>query len=270
LSRLLALLPLAALSAVRAAPEGATKHAAHAAAPHHAPPPAPVRPAPPLPSLPSVARVRVEVSREHVVVVEDVDVPRGDWQHGDLDLFVAFGAPGVPEAFDAQILAVPDGALEPAEGSAGEPLTLERAPRRPLSAQPLLGPPQMAGAVVHVPEAAFRRATSAGGMAALRLRSLVPLPAEDARTGREVLVRLGASSGTPLTLGSVQVASTDPAFRVARAEAQLCGPDADPWPLALALVPAPPTPALQPKPPIAPVLAVRHASDDLCVRVWTP
>jgi hypothetical protein len=122
-------------------------------------------------------------------------------------------------------------------------------------------------------------------MAALRVRSLAPWPAEDARTGREVLVRLGASRGTPLTLGRVQLAALDPAAPIARAEAHLCGPEADPWPLALALLPAlsPTSPAppgalgsialpgsSAPVGPIAPVLAVRHATDDLCVRFWTP
>ena len=154
-----------------------------------------------------------------------------------------------------------DGALEPADDATGEPVPLERAPNRPPSAQPLLGPPQMAGAVLHVADAAFRRAVAPGGMAALRIRSLVPLPAEDARTGREILVRLGAALQTPLTLGRLQIAN------VARAEARLCGPEADAWPLAIAVTPKGP-PSFAAQAPIAPVLAVRHATDDLCVRFW--
>jgi hypothetical protein len=113
-------------------------------------------------------------------------------------------------------------------------------------------------------------------MAALRVRGLLPLPAEDARTGREVLVRLGTAFGTPLTLGRLQIAN------VARAEAHLCGPEADPYPLAisrragssapspsesLGLTPRSP-PTFGAQLPIAPVLAVRHASDDLCIRFW--
>jgi hypothetical protein len=54
-----------------------------------------------------------------------------------------------------------------------------------------------------------------------------------------------------------------------RAEARLCGPDADGNPLAIAVVPKPASPTLTPIPPIAPVLAVRHPSDDLCIRFWT-
>jgi hypothetical protein len=107
-------------------------------------------------------------------------------------------------------------------------------------------------------------------MAVLRLRSLLVLPAEDARSGREVVARLGSARGTPLTLGTVQVDSSDESVHLSGASAHLCGPDADPWPLAVALVPrASPAPAPSSPPPIAPVLAVRHASDDLCVRFWT-
>ncbi len=253
-----------------AAPHAAPKPGPSKRAPQ--PPPAPQRPAPPLPSLPSVARVALEVSREHVLVVEDVAIPRGDWKSGDLDLYVAFGAPGVPEAIDARVLAVPDGALDPAPTDAGEPVAVEPAPVRPLRAQPLLGPPQMAGVILHVAEAAFRRAVAPGGMAVVRVRSLAPLPAEAPGGGREVLVRLGVARGEPLTLGRVQIADPDGAAPVARAEARLCGPDADPWPLAIAIVPRPPpstrVPSSPPLAPIAPVLAVRHESDDLCIRWW--
>jgi hypothetical protein len=225
---------------------------------------------PPLPILPSVAHARVEVGRDHVVVLEDVDLPRGGWRSGDLDLYVAFGAPGAPAAFDARLLAVADGALEPSGSDAGERMTFDHQSHRPPTARELLGSPQMAGVVVHVPEGSFRRAVARGGMAVLRLRSLLALPDEDAHTGREVVVRLGAWQGTPLTLGNVHVASIDGAPRLTGAAAHLCGDEADPWPLAVAVAPAPwPAPALPTPAPIAPVLAVRHATDDLCVRFWT-
>jgi hypothetical protein len=242
--------------------------AAHASAqrpaPRRAPPPPPARPAPPLPALPSVARVRLDVAPDHVVAVQEILLPRGDWESGDLDLYVAFGAPGTPIAFDVHLLAVADGALEPEAQDIGEPVAFERAPRCPVSAQVLLGRAQMAGAILHVREPAFRRAIAPGNMAALRLRTLLPLPDEDAQTGRELKIRLGAARGTPLTLGRLQLVASAPF--VTRAEARLCGPDADPYPLAIAATPRVPPP--QP-PPIAPVLAVRHATDDLCVRVWT-
>jgi hypothetical protein len=240
-----------------AAPQAATKPGAS--------------PTTPLGALPSIARVRVDVAADHVVVTEDVDLPRGDWHAGSLAFYVAFGAPGAPEAFDAHVLAVPDGALDPADADAGEKISIERAPRRPEGVQALLGPEEMAGVVVRIPEASFRRALEPGGMAVLRLRTLLRSPAGDPHAGRDVLVRLGQSRTTPLTLGYVQVGNLDangPA--ITRAEAHLCGEGADPWPLAVA------TSSKQSAPrdlagsqaPIAPVLAVRHPKDDLCVRFW--
>lgn len=224
---------------------------------------------PPLPFLPSVSLVRLEVASDRVLVVEDVTLPRGDYRGGDLDFYVAFGAPGAPQAFDARLLPVPDGSLFPDDGDAGEPVPADRAPRRPVGAYVLLGRPQMAGAVLHVREAAFVRAVAPGGMAVLRIRSLLAAPPDDAHAGREIVVRLGASDGQPLTLGRVQVTSPAARPRIARADARLCGEGADRALLAVAIVPKPPPSATAPPAPLAPVLAARHASDDLCVRYAT-
>lgn len=223
----------------------------------------------PLPFLPSVARVRVGVTKERMVVTHALTLPRGEWKGGDLDLYFAYGGPGAPVALDAHLHHVADGELE-ARAGAGEVVAYDRAPRRPPSAHALIGRPQMAGVVLHVKEAAFR-AAAADGMAELRVRALYTLPAEGPDQSREARVRLGASSGAPLTLARVQVASLERDVVLSRAEARLCGPDAEGRPLSVLGAPkAPPDVASAPAvPPIAPALAVRHASDDLCVRVWT-
>jgi hypothetical protein len=224
---------------------------------------------PPLGALPSIPRARVEVAADHVVVIEEVNLPRGDWRAGDLAFYVAFGGPGAPAAFDAHVLAVPDGALEPLATDVGEKVVVERAPRRPATVHELLGAEDMAGMVVRVPEATLRRALAPGGMAALRFRTLLALPAGNAQSGHDVLVRLGHTRSTPLTLGRVQVASVEGGARITRAEAHLCGGSADPWPLAVAIEPRPTAPApVGAQAPIAPVLAVRNPDDDLCVRFW--
>lgn len=214
-------------------------------------------PAGALPMLPSIARVKIEVRRSAVVVVEDVTLPRGEWSGEPLDLFVAFGAPGAPRAIDAHLVPLGDGELEAGDATMGEAVPIERAPRRPPSAHALLGRDRMAGVVVHLSPEALVKAFAPGKMAALRLRSVLEMPELDPSGGRSVLVRLGASLDTPLTLGRIVVSS-----RVARAEARLCGPDADPRPLALA------PRAASAERGLAPVLAIRHASDDLCVRVF--
>jgi hypothetical protein len=224
---------------------------------------------PELPMLPSLLLVRVEVSRDQMTIVEDVNVPRGQWQWGDLDLYIAFAAPGAPRAFDVRLFAVGPHAFEARRGDVGEPVSFDLRPRRPPGAFALLGREQMSGVVVHLREAAFRRALSFGGSARLRVRALHSVPPEDTYGGHEVVVRLGAPSGYPLALQTLELRSLESRAWVTRAEAHLCGPDADPYPLDIALTPPPVVRDHAAPRPAAPVLAVRHASDDLCVRFWT-
>jgi hypothetical protein len=221
--------------------------------------------------LPNLSRVRVEAARDHVTVVEDVFLPRGDWQSGGLDPYVAFGAPGTPLAIDARLVAIAPGAAEPAADDGGDALPFELAVRHTASTQLLLGPPQMAGFVVHVREADLRRAFSASDLACLRLRSLLAAPAAGGDGARDVVVRLGIAGGLPLTVSRIQIVSLEAAPWITRAEATLCGPEAEPRPLALALLPKPAAQSSRAaalESPIAPPMAVRHASDDLCVRWW--
>ena len=236
------------------------------AAPSSPVPHAPTRPSQPIPSLAVVARVRVEAAHDRALVTEEITFSRGEWQSGDLELYAAFGAPGVPRAFDVHLCSVPGGALAPDPADVGEPVLTERAPRRPATAQLLLGRATMAGEVLHVREAALRRAFAASGVAALRVRSFLDAPVADAHGGRELVVRLGIDGATPLALGRIEVASVDGSAFAGPAEAQLCGASADPYPLAVQL--SPPWPVHAFPGPQDPRLAVRHASDDLCLRYF--
>jgi hypothetical protein len=220
--------------------------------------------------LPSIARVRVEAARDHVVVLEEVNLPRGDWQSGGLELFVAFGAPGAPIALDARLAAVPIGTAEARADDPGDTVPVEPVPRHLPSSQLLLGRPTMAGVVVHLRDAQLRHAYALTDTLALRIRSLLAPPAADASGARDVVVRLGFAAGQPIALEKVQVVSAEAKPWITRAEATLCGPEADPWPLSLTLTPHPAdAPALAAR-TILPAMAVRHASDDLCVRWWAP
>ena len=248
---------------VQAKPQPVRSPSRPAPAPH-----AWVRPAAPLPMLPTVARVRVEAARDRVVLLEEVNLPRGDWQSGGLDLFVAFGAPGTPVAVDARLAPVPVGALESRPDDPGESVPVEPAVRHMPSTQLLLGRPTMAGVVVHLKDAQLRHAYALSDIVALRVRSLLAAPAADASGARDVVVRLGFAAGQPLALAKVQVVSAEPKAWITRAEATLCGPEADPWPLSLTLLPRPSEPAVSAARTIVPTMAVRHASDDLCVRWW--
>jgi hypothetical protein len=244
----------------------ATKPAPARPARPAAKPPAPrPRPPPPLALLPSIARVKVTSHEKAIAVVEDVSLPRGEWKGESLRFHVAFVAPG-PRAIDAHLLEVGDGELEAEDDEVGEPLPIERAPRRPPDAHPLLGRESMAGVVITVPGASLAKALARGDMASLRIRSLVDVAELDASGASSVVVRLGASRGTPLTVGRVVAGAAPPAAPLAKVEARLCGPDADPHLLAVGQVPRPDR--TDGEAPIAPVLAVRHATDDLCVRLW--
>ena len=263
--RAVALSALSALTALGLVTSGALAKPP----PHGAPTAHSQRPAPPLPMLPVIARVRIEAARDQVVVIEEVNLERDAWQSGDLDVYVAFGAPGSPRAFDAHLLAVKEGESLASLDDAGDSIAALAAPRCPVSAQPILGRAQMAGAVLHMEEASLRRAFAASDMATIRTRTLLDLPEEDAQTGRELVVRLGIPGGPPLALRRLELVTTGSRQWVTRAEARLCGPEADAYPLAIQVTPSPTSPQLPRHLPIAPLFSVRHASDDLCVRFWT-
>jgi len=205
-------------------------------------PPAPLAP---LPMTPSVGRVKVTMQGTSLVVVEDVTLPRGTWKDDALDFHVPFGAPGTPQAIDAHLVSLDDGELEAADDAHGEALTFDRVPRKPPTAYALLGRDHMAGVVVHAPRDALAHAFEPSKMAVLRLRIAYEAPELDPQGARSVVVRIGA-----LPLGRIVIGS-----KVTKAEAKLCGTDDA---LAIARVTK----------GVAPILAQRHPSDDLCLRLW--
>lgn len=209
--------------------------------------------------LPSIARVDVTIMREHVVVTHDITLPRGDWSSGDLTIHFAFGAT-VPFAMDARLFPVRDGELTAVPSERGEAIHLDRTARTPLA---LIGREEMAGMNALVAHDAFTRALAPGNMAMLRIRQLVRLPAADENGDRELLVRLGAANGNPLTLARVEVHRAEGAPELRIANARLCGKEAESLPLWVIR-----DPSVKEHAPneIAPVLSTRHASDDLCVR----
>ena len=220
----------------------------------------------PLPMLPSVSRVQLDVREDHLIVEHRILLPEGTGPPSDLDLCAAFGAPSIPAAVEAKILSVADGALDAEPRAPSESVAVEFVSRCPPFAHPLLGPPKMAGALVRLKKEALSRALLPGKMAELRIRSKMPLPRANEDGVRDVVVRLGVHDGAPLTLGMIAIESLVPSRVVTSAEARLCGPEADRYPLAIQFRDRPRTLLVDGSRPVAPVLAVRHASDDLCVR----
>ena len=231
------------------------------AAPKHAP-----ERRSPLPMLPSVARVQLDVREEHIIVEHRILLPEGGGVAHDLELCAAFGAPSIPMAVEARLFSVPEGALDAEPHASSTAVPVEFVSRCPASAHLLLGPPKMAGALVRLKKEVLVHAFSPGKMAELRMRSKVPLPRANEDGVRDVVVRLGAHEGAPLTLGVIAVESLVPARVITSAEARLCGPESDPYPLAIQYRDRSPSLRVDGSRPAAPVLAVRHATDDLCVR----
>jgi hypothetical protein len=223
-------------------------------------------PAQPLPSLAVITRARVEVARDSIVTTTDVTFARGDWTSGDLDLYVAFGAPGIPRAFDARLVSTAEDDASASLADPGEVVPAERSVNKPDHALALLGSPHMAGEIVHAKEPALRRAFAMTGRATLRVRQVVLAPPADAQGSREVLLRLGTQPSPPLALAAVEVVARDGAIHVQSAEARLCGSGADPYPIAVVIAPAPTSTTVTYPRPTSPLAVVRHPSDDLCIR----
>lgn len=193
----------------------------------------------------SVARVDVAFRGDRALVTTDLTWPRRGAPDG-FSLHVAYGAPGAPRAFDAELLSVPGAGFSPALEARGAPLTASHEPRAPREAAVALGPRAVAGRLVVVPQDEEARVTTP--QVALRLRAVVELPPA-ARAG--VLVRIGPEDAT-LDLGPVTV--TVDGVASPRARAALCD-DGRRTPIAL------PGRAELP----SPARVARRAGESLCV-----
>lgn len=215
-------------------------------------------PEPRWPMLPSVSRVHVDVMPSHLIVTRDVTLPRGDFHGGELTMHVGWDAT-VPIAFDAKLIPAADGELGADLRASGETLPVELGNRPALA---LFGAKELVGANIRIPEPLFVKALAPGNMAVLRVREVVRMPPRDESGGRQLLVRLGAANGVPLTLARIEVRRGEGSPELSLVHAELCGKDAVPSPLFVSVEGGKPEPDPQ---AIAPVLATRHSSDDLCV-----
>lgn len=213
-----------------------------------------------LPFLASVARIRVEVSKKQAAVLHEVNLARGSFVGEDVELFVAFGAPGAPRAVDTRLVTVPRGHLEAPRDERGVPLVWRYATRKPSAAAALVGRSTMAGVAVSLPAELAGRAMEGGAMAALRIRAIYNLP--EGGLERDLVVRLGESADGPLALGRLEVAATDDSG-VTRVEARMCS-ETSSTPL-LARTYGRATSAREGALP--PVIATRKPGEDLCLRL---
>ena len=217
----------------------------------------PVRPAPSyVPGPIAISRVRFDIRQGRAMVTTDLTIPAGSALHEDLDVHVGFGAPGMPTAFDAQLLPTPKGYLVAPIDHKGDRLQTVRAPRAPAHVGLNVGRAELAGATVTLPASMLTQKLALSGQATLRLREVRELPAPLSDGTRELLARLASSKGRPLVLGLIELASDEP---IARVEAHFCGVESSSPPLFVAA-------AGNTRGAIAPPLAQRGARDDLCIR----
>lgn len=218
--------------------------------------PRPTKPPPSyVPSPVAISRVRVEARQGRILVTTDLTLPGGRAPREDLDVHVSYGGPGMPIAFDAQLIATPKGYLVAPVERAGDRLTTAASKRCPSHAAFVIGRCEMAGSLVHVPAASLSSKLEESGQVTLRLREVRELPAPLQDGQREILVRLGARGETPYVLGLIELATDQ---LIGRTEAVFCGLQPRPGKL---FVSAPGSTG-----GIAPPLAERGPHDDLCLR----
>jgi hypothetical protein len=205
----------------------------------------------------AIARVDVLFRRNAALVTTDLTFTRGaSYRGGDLSAYVAYGAPGLPKAFDARLLPVERGRFSPREGDGGEALSAAHATHAPDGIALALGGTVRAGQALRLPAAALGRAFEPSGLAALRVRAVHALRSDADRAS--LVIRLAGPPGSPpYPLGEVSLRGEGVSLR--SPSASLCRP-ASPD-VALVPVGAAPSPGA-----FAPPRAPRSAADELCVR----
>ncbi len=222
------------------------------AAPRAAPTPPPTY----VPSPIAISRVRVEARQDRALVTTDLTLPGGHAVREDLFVHVSHAAPGMPLAFDAQLLETPAGFLVAPIEATGDRLSWTRSSRCPSHTAFTIGRCEMAGSLVQVPAQRLSAKLEKGSSVTLRLREVRELPAPLHDGQREILVRLGSRGDKPFVLGLIELASDEP---VGRAEAVYCGVSSRPGRLFVA------APGVATTGVAAP-LSERGPHDDLCLR----
>lgn len=191
-----------------------------------------------------------------MLTTTDLTLPAGQSQHDDLDIHVAYGGPGGPRAFDAQLVPTPKAYLVAPVELEGTKLAYSPSPRAPLHVAFTMGRPEMAGVLVHLPARLLSERRISARQPTLRLREVRDLPHPLADGTYELLARLGSYHDRPFVLGLVELVSDE---SIDRAEARFCGVSTGAPTLFVS------SSAAQ-APGIAAPLAQRTVHDDLCLR----
>lgn len=195
----------------------------------------------------AIAHVDVAFRGGRARVTTDLTWPRRA-KPESFTLFAAYGAPGTPRAFDAELVAVPRDRFAPEPDARGAPLFAAHETRAPREAAIALGPRASAGQTVTVPRE--REEALEGPQVALRLRAVHELSNDKKKS---VLVRVSPADGV-LDLGPITV--TVDGVAAPNAKAALCDAKGS-TPVALPGRPSLPSPAA----------VARRAGESLCVEL---
>ena len=201
----------------------------------------------------AVARVDVVLRANAALVTTDLTFTRGTRPTGGaLDAFVAYGAPSIPRAFEAQLIAVEEGRFAAPLEARGKPVASQHAQQAPAGTAVRLGPATAAGQAFRMPGSAIDEALETSGLGLLRIRAIHALP--EGSGVRSVLVRISGRAALPL--GAISIRAEQ--GKLVDASARLCPPTGASTPLALAgqraILPL-----------LAPPRAPRSSIDELCV-----
>lgn len=165
-------------------------------------------------------RLRLALKPERVRVETELSLSRTTGATEDLALHAAYASPGLPLAFDAQLVSatVPDSGLPIARPDALQTVASVRAPS---AAALCVGSPVMAGRLIRVGHEALDRALARGPGLALRLRDVRALPPTDEQGVRELVLRLGRSGSQSIRLEAIEVKSE---VELSLLQAETCGP----------------------------------------------
>lgn len=228
--------------------------------PPPAPPPLPPPAVESLPRIVELSHVDVLATEDAALVTTDLAIERARWDGASFDFFVAYGAPGLPAAFEARALPPPTDGVIPLQSVAGEALAASHAYEAPAHAAFSLGLAPAAGQIVHVDAAVLGRVLSVapGARAFLRVRAVHRFIGAS-RFVPSVLVRLDTPRLGVLPLGAVTVRGEgEKGFGLgASTAAKLCRIDGTTIPLRIAQGRA--------DAGLAPFLTKRSAGEDLCV-----
>ncbi len=202
-----------------------TSHPPHPTA--SVPPPPPPPPVV-LPGCALIPRVDIELRKDAALVSMELTVCQGKSIGDSFDAHVAFGAPGVPRAFDAHLLPVHPGFFSANPEDQGAPLSASPTQEAAPTSAWFFGSASEAGMTLHIDGTLLQHAWLENGLASIRLREVIAIPAS-AQAKPSLAIPLAWSHEGPFPLGTVHLSGEG--LAADKVQASLCGINVEEIPL---------------------------------------